>query len=133
MSTTRPAAPVVDPADTLAAAYAHFADRIVDKGLINDPWFDDAPRFGSTPVVLDTDEHRALCDAGEALAAVIDEAVKLLLDDDVQRAQFLPLLPTATALLTASGGMWHGIARADVFVTKDGLQVTELNSGCDHT
>ena len=128
MSTTRPAAPVVDPADTLAAAYAHFADRIVDKGLINDPWFDDAPRFGSTPVVLDTDEHRALCDAGEALAAVIDEAVKLLLDDDVQRAQFLPLLPTATALLTASGGMWHGIARADVFVTKDGLQVTELNS-----
>ncbi|HEY1097958.1 MAG TPA: glutathionylspermidine synthase family protein [Myxococcota bacterium] len=110
------------------AAYAEFAARITGTGFINDPWLDDEPRFGMVPVGLRRRERDELIEAGEQLAAVIDEAVKLLLDDDVQRAQFLPLLPTAAALLTASNGLWHGIARADVFVTKDGLQVTELNS-----
>ncbi len=108
--------------------YAAFAARIMAMGLINDPWLDDAPRFGATPVRLSSDEHRALCAAGEDLAAVIDEALQLLLDDDGQRAQFLPLTSTAAMLLQASGGVWHGIARADVFVTAQGLQITELNS-----
>ena len=108
--------------------YASFAQRIMAMGLINDPWIDDAPRFGATPVRLTADEHRALCAAGEDLAAVIDEALHLLIDDDAQRAAFLPLTSTAAMLLQASGGLWHGIARADVFVTRDGLQITELNS-----
>ena len=112
----------------MSADYAVFAQRIMAMGLINDPWLDDVPRFADAPVRLTTAEHRALCAAGEDLAAVIDEALHLLIDDDAQRAAFLPLSDTASMVLSASGGLWHGIARADVFVTRDGLQITELNS-----
>lgn len=123
-------APLPAPASTSAdpAAYAAFAKRITALGLINDPWIDDVPRFRAEPVRLSAAEHRALCAAGEDLAAVINEAVQLLLDDEEQRRLFLPLLPTAEALLSASQGLWHGLARADVFITAEGLQVTELNS-----
>lgn len=108
--------------------YAAFAARIVSSGFITDPWFDGEPRFSSTPVVLSPAQHQALCRAGESLALVLNDALQLLLDDDDQRAAFLPLPPTQLAMLQHSGGLWHGLARADVFVTRDGLQVTELNS-----
>lgn len=108
--------------------FAAFARRIVDLGFINDPWIDGSPRFDARPTVLSSSEAKALLTAGEDLAAVIDEAVQLLLDDDDQRAAFLPLLPTQAAMLQASQGLWHGLARADVFFTDEGLQVTELNS-----
>ena len=123
---TRTKVPADDAANS--ADFADFARRIVDVGFINDPWLDGAPRFSKTPAILSADEYRSLLNAGEDLAAVIDEAVQLLLDDDDQRAIYLPLLPTQQTMLKASGGLWHGIARADVFVTDDGLQVTELNS-----
>jgi len=112
----------------MAHDFDAFARRIVDLGFINDPWLDGLPRFDATPTVLSPEEARELSTAGEDLAAVIDEAVQLLLDDDEQRAAFLPLLPTQALMLEASQGLWHGIARADVFVTDEGLQVTELNS-----
>lgn len=112
----------------MAHDFDAFARRIVDLGLINDPWLDGAPRFDPTPTVLSPAQARELLEAGEALAAVIDEAVQLLLDDGDQRAAFLPLSPTQALMLESARGLWHGIARADVFVTDEGLQVTELNS-----
>jgi glutathionylspermidine synthase len=108
--------------------YADFARRIVDAGFVNDPWFDGKPRFGADPVVLSPDEHRALLDVGERVAAVIDEAMQLLAEDDDQRAAFVPLSPAQQAMWQASGGLWHGVARADVFATDDGWQITEVNS-----
>ncbi|MDP2341617.1 MAG: glutathionylspermidine synthase family protein [Deltaproteobacteria bacterium] len=106
-----------------------YAARIVASGFITDPWFEGAPRFDSTPAILSVEQHRALCAAGEDLTLVLDEALRLLLDDDDQRAAFLRLAPAQEAMLQASGALWHGLARADVFVTDDGsLQVTELNS-----
>ncbi len=110
------------------STFDDFAKRIVDLRLINDPWFDGAPRFAQAPAILTPADERALLDAGEDLAAVFDEAVALLIDDDDQRRAFLSLTPTQELMLQASGGLWHGVARADVFVTEDGLQVTELNS-----
>lgn len=112
----------------MAHDFDAFARRIVDLGFINDPWLDGAPRFAQTPTILSVTEARALNAAGEDLAAVIDEAVRLLLDDEDQRRAFLPMSPTQALMLEASQGLWHGVARADVFVTDDGLQVTELNS-----
>jgi glutathionylspermidine synthase len=41
----------------------------------------------------------------------------------------LGLTPTQRALWTASAPAWHGIARADVFFTRDGVAVAEMN--CD--
>ena len=111
-----------------AEAFDAFARRITDLELITDPWFDGAPRFAQAPVILSEAEHEELCAAGEATAAVIDEAVSLLLDDEAQRRAFLPLPPVQEAMFLASAGMWHGIARADVFRTPEGLQITELNS-----
>ena len=106
-----------------------YAARIAASGFITDPWLDGAPRFDATPTVLSVVAHRALCAAGEDLTFVLDEALRLILDDDDQRAAFLKLTPTQEAMLQASGPLWHGLARADVFVTDDGgLQVTELNS-----
>lgn len=112
----------------MATDFDAFARRIVDLGFINDPWLDGQPRFSATPTILSPVEARALLTAGEDLAAVIDEAVQLLIDDEDQRRAFLPLSPTQELMLQASQGLWHGVARADVFVTDEGLQVTELNS-----
>ncbi len=106
-----------------------YAARIVASGFITDPWLDGAPRFDSRPTILSAEQHRALCVAGEDLCFVLDEALRLVLDDDDQRAAFLGLTPTQEVMLHASAPLWHGLARADVFVTDDGsLQVTELNS-----
>jgi glutathionylspermidine synthase len=108
--------------------YAAFARRIVATGFINDPWLEGVPRFAAAPVILTPDEHAALLDVGERVAAVIDEAVQLLADDDEQCAAFVPLSSAQRAMWQASGGLWHGVARADVFATDDGWQITELNS-----
>ncbi len=114
------------------AGFDDTAARITASGLITDPWLNGAPRFDTTPTVLSPDEHQALCAAGEDLCQVLDEALQLLLDDVNQRRAFLPLTPVQEAMLVASGGLWHGLARADVFVVDGadgaGLQVTELNS-----
>ncbi len=112
----------------IPAAFTATAARITASGFISDPWLFGEPRFSSEPVVLDVDEHQQLCQAGEDLCAVINEAVQLLCEHDDQRAQFLPLTNAQALMLEKSRGLWHGLARADVFFTEQGLQVTELNS-----
>lgn len=110
-------------------SFDDYAARITASGFITDPWLDGAPRFDARPTFLSPDQHAALCEAGEDLCAVLDEALRLLLDDEGQRKQFLPLTPVQELMLRQSSGLWHGVARADVFVVDDGgLQVTELNS-----
>jgi glutathionylspermidine synthase len=119
----RRAAPPPEP-----AGYRDFARRIVDTGILTDPWIEGAPRFADEPVVLSEAEHRLLCQAGEDLALVLEEAQALLLDDAEQRALFLGLSPTQELMLETSAGLWHAVARADVFFVDDGVQVTEMNS-----
>jgi glutathionylspermidine synthase len=108
--------------------YSTWAKRLQASGFVTDPWLDGQPRFRAQPVVLSQGEHASLHKTGEDLAMIIHDAVQLLLEDDEQRQAFVPLLPAQHALWTHAQGAWHGLARADVFFTAEGMAVTELNS-----
>lgn len=109
--------------------YASFANDLVASGLISDPWLDGSPRFEEEPLVISATQARALADAGRALAEVYDEVVGLVGEDADLLDDFFGLTPIQKAMFEVSKPLWHGIARADLFFTEDGLQAAELN--CD--
>ena len=55
--------------------------------------------------------------------------VSLLVDEPRLLEDVLGLTPVQRTMWTASAPAWHGLARADVFFTHDGVAVAELN--CD--
>ncbi len=110
-------------------AYDAFARRLLEGGLVTDPWLDGAPRFETGVERLDAQTYRRLCRAAEQLATVYDELARLVWDDPELTASFFSLTPVQEALWQASAPLWHGIGRADLFITTDGeLVTTELNS-----
>ncbi len=109
--------------------YADFAKRIVASGIVTDPWLAGAPRFREEPVVLSAAEARAMSRAAEAIAEVYNELCLLVADDPESLDSFFCLTPFQKAMWMSSVPLWHGLARADVFVTGEGLQIAELN--CD--
>jgi glutathionylspermidine synthase len=109
--------------------YEAFARRIVESGVLSDPWIDGEPRFREEPLVLDTKRRDALYRAAEEVAAVYNELCLLVSDEPRLLDDFFHLTPFQKAMWTASAPLWHGLARADVFVTAEGLAFTELN--CD--
>jgi len=109
--------------------YAAFAARLTAGGVISDPWFEGEPRFQQVPVVLRSAEQAALYRAAEEMAAAWNELCLLCAADPDLVSAFLGLTPLQQALWRASAPHWHGIARADVFLTEDGPTVCELN--CD--
>ena len=108
--------------------YDRFAARLTAGAVVSDPWLDGAPRFRVDPLVLPAARWRALARAGEELAALYDEVCAIVGDDPALLEDFFGLSPVQRALWLTSQPLWHGIARADVFVTAEGLAVTELNS-----
>jgi len=108
--------------------YDRFAARLSAGGLVIDPWLEGSPRFRVDPVVLPAARWRALARVGEQLAAVYDEVCAIAADDPALLEEFFGLTPVQRALWLTSQPLWHGIARADVFVTAEGYAVTELNS-----
>ncbi len=117
------------PSPAATPAFDALARRIVDEGTIGDPWIDGVPRFGEAPCVLDGKTARALCRAAEAAAAAWDEVGRVVTDDERLLDDFFGLTPAQKAMWLASRPRWHGVARADVFLTADGPQIAELN--CD--
>lgn len=108
--------------------YDRFAARLSAGGVVTDPWLEGSPRFRVDPVVLSAERWRALARVGEQLAAVYDEVCAIVADDPALLEEFFGLTPVQRALWLTSQPLWHGIARADVFVTAEGFAVTELNS-----
>ena len=108
--------------------YDRFAARLSSGGVVIDPWLEGSPRFRIDPVVLPAARWRALARVGEQLAAVYDEVCAIVADDPALLEEFFGLTPVQRALWLTSQPLWHGIARADVFVTAEGFAVTELNS-----
>src|SRR6202048_1113419 len=104
--------------------YAAFAARLTEGGVITDPWFEGEPRFHPAPVVLTRSEQASLHGAAEEMAAAYNE---LCLLDPALVCEFLGLTPVQQALWFASAPQWHGIARADVFLTEAGPVICELN------
>jgi hypothetical protein len=112
-----------------AETYSAFAEKILASGLITDPWLAGEPRFRQEPVILGATQARAMSRAAEAIAEVYNELCLLVADDPESLDSFFCLTPYQKAMWMASQPLWHGVARADVFVTKEGLQIAELN--CD--
>lgn len=113
--------------------YQELAAALLATGIVSDPWLDGRPRFAVEPLLLAPREAARHAHAAEAVAAAYDEAARLLVADPWLVEQFFPALtPFQHLMWSASGGAWHGIARADVFATDDAehpLQICELN--CD--
>jgi len=120
---TEPAAPANDP------AYDAFARRITASGVVTDPWVFGVPRFREEPVIVAAAEARALYRLAEAVAEVYNELCLLVADEPELLDSFFGLSPYQKAMWMASQPLWHALARADVFVTDEGLQIAELN--CD--
>ena len=110
-------------------SYDDFAARLAAGEVVTDPWFDGRPRFRDVPMVLDAARWKSLRRAAEGVAGVYDELCQIALETPALLEDFFALSPTQRAMFVASGGLWHGVARADVFVTDEGVAVAELN--CD--
>jgi glutathionylspermidine synthase len=108
--------------------YQAFAQRIVASGILTDPWIDGQRRFREEPVVLARAEQSALYRAAEEVAAVYDELATVVTEDPALLDDFFGMTPWQKAMWLSSAPLWHGIARADLFVTDQGIACAELNS-----
>ena len=109
--------------------YATFARAVYETGVISDPWFDGRERFGLVGVVLTRARARELQEAAERVTYLHQELVEILLETPSLVADFYQLTPWQQLMWESSGGLWHGMARADLFVCEDGsIRCCELNS-----
>jgi hypothetical protein len=115
-------------AQGLVTSYGGFAADLFAEGILSDPWVDGAPRFRMTPLVIDRGTQEALYAAAEGIAAAHAEAAALCARDPALVARFFDLPPTYQLMWEVGAAAWHGIARADVFLTAAGPRVCELNS-----
>lgn len=117
------------PSDEQPEGYDAFAKRLLESRIISDPWLEGRARFAEAPIVLEPARAKILADTGRRIAALYDEGVQLVAEDTSLLESFFGLTPVQRAMFEASQPLWHGIARADVFFTADGVAVAELN--CD--
>jgi glutathionylspermidine synthase len=110
-------------------SYDAFARAITSDGVITDPWLDGVPRFRQEPIVLGSETWAAMCRAAEDLASAYNEMCQIVADDPALLESFFGMTPLQRAMWACSQPLWHGIARADLFVTRDGIAMAELN--CD--
>ena len=109
--------------------YDGFARRITASGIVTDPWVFGEPRFREEPVIVAAGEARAMYGVAEAVAEAYNELCLLVAGEPELLDTFFGLSPYQKAMWLASQPLWHTIARADVFITDQGLQIAELN--CD--
>ena len=111
------------------ADYAAFARAVYETGVLADPWLDGCERFGMRGVVLPPRRARELAEAAERVAYVHQELVDILFDNPPLLADFYHLTGCQQAMWEAAGGLWHGMARADLFICDDeSIACCELNS-----
>jgi glutathionylspermidine synthase len=110
--------------------YAGFARRLTSFGLVTDPWFDGRPRFQEDPVRLARAEWDVMARAAESVAAVLDELAGIVRAEPTLLDGFFAMTPVQKLMWQASAPLWHGFARADVFLREaDWPAVCEIN--CD--
>jgi glutathionylspermidine synthase len=111
-------------------AFLDWAERLRASGLVPDPWCDGLPRFREEPLVIAARVRDDLYAAAEQITACHEVLVRLLQErPELLGEAGLGLTPMQRLMWTASAPLWHGMARADVFLTADGPRVCELN--CD--
>jgi glutathionylspermidine synthase len=118
-----------DPTARPLPDYASFARAVYETGALSDPWLDGTERFGMQGALLTADLAARLAEAAEAVTYLHQELVEILLENPQLTHDFFHLTPYQQAMWEASGGLWHGMARADLFVCDDGaIRCCELNS-----
>jgi glutathionylspermidine synthase len=111
------------------ADYAAFARAVYETGVLADPWFEGRERFRLRGVVLTPRRARELAEAAERVAYLHQELVDILAESPSLLTDFYRLTDCQRAMWEASGSLWHGMARADLFILEDGRIVCcELNS-----
>lgn len=114
---------------SVIADYAAFARAIYETGVLSDPWLDGCERFEMEGVVLTPLTAKALNQAAERVAYLHQELVQILIKNPALQTTFYHLTPYQQMMWEAAGGLWHGIARADLFICEDGsIACCELNS-----
>ncbi len=110
------------------AAYDAFAARIVERGLLLDPWLAGRPRLREAPVFVTASDAAELRRVAEGVALLHQELAALCEREPELCETFLGMTPFQRLLWEAEGPRWHAVARADVFRTDRGFQIAELNS-----
>jgi glutathionylspermidine synthase len=114
---------------TSPLSYEALAEQLVRTGLVTDPWLEGLPRFRAEPLLLSRERRAALYRAAEDVAAVYHELALACAASPEVLDDFFGLTPCQKLMWQTSQPFWHGVARADVFLTQDGqLAVCELNS-----
>lgn len=113
----------------MTSSYQAFATRVVERGILTDPWLDGEPRFREAPLFLSRSQQRALYRAAEEMAYVYDELCRIVEGEPSLLESFFCLTRCQRAMWLSSQPLWHGIARADLFMTAEGPALAELN--CD--
>lgn len=109
--------------------YEAFARQLQHTGILSDAWVDGRPRFRLQGVVLSDAQARALKRAAERVGAIYQELIALLWDHPEWLDSFFCLTPYQKLMWHSAQGRWHGIARADLFLCRDGgMQCCEVNS-----
>jgi hypothetical protein len=114
-----------------AAEYARFAGRLTASGLVTDPWVDGSPRFRAAPLPLARADHDAMARAAEDVAAVLDELCRIVGAEPALLDSFFALTPVQKLMWLASAPLWHGIARADVFLRAGDQPPVVCEVNCD--
>ena len=110
-------------------AYGEFVARLYETGVLDDAWNGGAPRFRLQGVVMPPARARALRRAAERVGAVYQELVGLVWQDPRLLDDYFALTPYQKLMWFAAQGRWHGIARADLFVSAEGgIRCCEVNS-----
>lgn len=109
--------------------YAAFADELINTCIISDPWVEGVERFRLEPEVLSTAQHTEFRMAIERIGQVYHEMSGILWENPALLESSFYLTPWQKQMWLASGGHWHGIARADAFLLTDGTtRICELNA-----
>lgn len=115
--------------DESLGTYESFAQEIVDTRIISDPWVEGEERFRLEPLVLSREQHKAFTTAVQEVGRAYDELLGLMYDNPELVDDNYYLTEWQRAMWLASGGAWHGIARADGFLLEDGsIRICELNA-----
>jgi len=111
-----------------ALSYDALAERVIAEGTLTDPWIDGAPRLSTSALIVEQATQRRMYRAAERVAEVYNELCLIVGDNPHLLDDFFGLTNFQKTMWLASQPFWHGIARADVFVTDEGLSFAELNS-----
>jgi glutathionylspermidine synthase len=110
-------------------SYTQFAQALYNTGIFADAWLDGNERFGLEAAILSPRLARQLAQVAEDITLLHQELVTILLDNPQLMADFYQLTPFQQMMWESAGGLWHGMARADLFLCTDGqIRCCELNS-----